>query len=120
MFEKKTNPHLIILKGALPKNIDLSKARVYHIKSFEYTDSNMALFDKNIDDENFYKILENLQYNSQANNVSVYYVVKSDGQSEVYLVSDPLELYEKEYVMKKYQGSLNERVMNLSTVEQIN
>ncbi|MBF4494812.1 hypothetical protein IR010_19895 [Flavobacterium sp. MR2016-29] len=116
----KENPHLIIFKSALTKQVDLSRSRVYHIKSFEYTESNMILFNKNRDNSNFFNILDKMQYNSQSNNVGLYYVVNLEGQNDIYMISDPLELYEKEYVIEKYCGTLDERVMGLSTVKQIN
>ena len=115
----KENPHLTLFKSVLLRKVDLSMSKVYHIKSFEYTDSNMDLFDKNRDCKDFYSALDKMKYNSQSNNVGLYYVINSEGQNDIYLVSDPLELYEKEYVIKKYNGILDERVMGLSTVEQI-
>lgn len=59
----------------------------------------MELFESN----DFHNVLEKLQYNSQSDNVGVYYVINSDKQSVIYLLSDPLELFEKEYIMKEYK-----------------
>ena len=120
LFGKKENPHLVILKQVLPKEIDLSKSVIYHIKSFEFTNLNMDLFDKNMGDKNFYSVLDKLDYNSQSDNVGLYYVINPQNQNYIYLVSDPLELYEKEYIVKKYNGTLDEHVMGLHTVEKIN
>lgn len=44
-------------------------SKVYHIKSFEYSDANVELFNKNKDDKDFYKILDKLEFNSQSNKV---------------------------------------------------
>lgn len=120
LFKKKDNPFFAIFKQALPKGTDLSNSKVYHIKSFEYTDSNMELFNKNRDTEDLYYVLDKLAYNSQSNNVGIYYVVNLNGQNEIYLVSDPLELLEKEYIMEKYNGVLDDKIMQLNTVKQIN
>lgn len=120
LFKKKENPFYIIFKQALPKGTDLSNSKVYHIRSFEYTDSNMKLFNKSRDTKDFFHVLDKLEYNSQSNNVSVYYVVNPNGQNDIYLVSDPLELLEKEYVIEKYEGILDDKIMELKTVELIN
>ena len=116
---KKENPFLIIFRQVSPKNFDFDNSNLYHIKSFEYTNENMQAFDKNIKKKNLYDILNKLNYNSQSNNVSVYYSSNSESQNKIYLVSDPLELYEKEYIMEEYEINLDQKVMSLSTVEKI-
>lgn len=117
---KKENPFFTIFKKTFPKGNDFNGFKVYHIKSFQYTDSNMELFERGKYKEDFHKILDSLEYNSLTNNVAIYYVVSPEGKGMVYLLSDPFELLEKEYVMEKYELNLDEKVMNLSTVEQIN
>lgn len=120
LFKKKENPFYTIFKQVLPKGIDLTNSKVYHIKSFEYTDSNMDLFNKNKYNKGFNNILDKLEYNSQSNNVSVYYVINPSGQNDIYLISDPLELMEKEYIIEKHNGTFDHNVMEMSNVEQIN
>jgi hypothetical protein len=118
--EEKENATFTLFKQAFPKGTDFSNFKVYHIVSFEYSDANMELFDENMNDKDFYKILDKLEYNFQSNNVGIYYVISPDGKAEVYIIADPLELLEKEYIMRKYEEILDEKIMKLSTVEQIN
>ena len=120
IFKKKENPFYTIFKQVIPKEIDLGNSRVYHIKSFEFTDSNMKMFYENMDKNDFYNILDKLEYNSQSNNVALYYIVNPNGKNDIYLVSDPFELYEKEYIINHFNGILDEQVMKLTTVVQIN
>lgn len=70
-------------------------------------------------EKDFYKTLTDLQYDSQTNNVAIYYVINPSGSGMVYLLSDPIELLEKEYVMEKYEWIFDEKVMGLSTVKRI-
>lgn len=120
LFKKKENPFYTIFRQVLPKGIDLTNSKVYHIKSFEYTDSNMDLFNRNKYSNEFIHILAKLEYNSRSSNVSIYYVINPNGQNDIYLIADPLELMEKEYVIEKYNGTFDHNVMELSSVEQIN
>lgn len=117
---KKENPFFTIFKQTFPKGTDFSQSKVYHIKSFQDTDSNMELFEKKKFDKDFYMILDGLEYNSQTNNIGMYYVINSEGNGTVYLLSDPVELWEKESIIGKYDKILDEHVMSLSTVERIN
>lgn len=98
-----SNPEFKILKDVLPKETDFANSYIYHIKSFELTDSNIKLFEENKNKEDFYKILKTLNYNSQKNNVNLYYIITNEVH-RIYLVSDPLELFEKEQIIhyRKY------------------
>jgi hypothetical protein len=118
--EEKENATFTLFKQAFPKGTDFSNSKVYHIVSFEYSDANMELFESNWDKKDFYKILGQLKYNAQANNVEIYYVIAPNGKGEVYMIADPFELLEKEYIIRKYEEILDEKIMMLSTVEQIN
>lgn len=117
---KKENPFFTIFKKTFPKGTDFSQSKVYHIKSFQFTDSNMELFERNKFDKDFYKTLDRLEYNSQTNNIGIYYVISPEGNGLVYLLSDSMELWEKESIMGKYDIILDQQVMSLSTVERIN
>lgn len=120
LFKKKGNPYFEILRYVLPKSFDFNSYKIYYIKGFEMTNKNIELFVLNSDKEGFVNILKELKYNSQANNVSVYYLEKKANQGEVILITDPLELYEKEQIIKRYNCFLNEKILSLETVERIN
>ena len=97
---RNENPLFTIIKEAFPIDFDFSDYTIYHIKSFEYKESNIELFDKCIKEEDFYKILDTLNYNSQSNNIGVYYLLNSNGEGMIYLLYDPIELWEKGYILK--------------------
>ena len=122
LFEPKPkeNPFFTIFKQALPKGADFTESKIFHLKSFEYTDSNMELFENSIESTDFYNVLEKLQSNSQSNNVEIYYVINPEDKNVIYMLSDPFELFEKEYVMKEYKIVLDNSILSLSTVKQIN
>ena len=118
--DKKENADFIIFKQTFPKGPDFKGSKVYHIKSFQYTDINMELYEKHKYQKDFHQILERLDYNSQTNNVGLYYVVDSEGKGMVYLLADPFELFEKEYIMEQYEWTFDENIMELNSVKQIN
>lgn len=114
------NPYFKIFKQVFPKDVDFKESKVFYLKSFEYNDSNMELFERNIESSDFNIVLEKLQYNSQTNNVEIYYVINPDGKNVIYMLSDPFEVFEREYLMKEYKVVLNENIMLLSTIKLIN
>jgi len=117
--DKKENPNFTLFKGVFPKGMNFTDCKIYHIKTFEYTDANMELYEKSRYEKDFYKTLEKLEYNPKTNSVGLYYVVDSFGYGVCYLLADPYELLEKEYIMEKYERPLDENLLGLSTVEQI-
>ncbi|OAE90432.1 hypothetical protein [Flavobacterium psychrophilum] len=120
LFRKKEHPYFEILRYVLPENFEFNNYKIYYIKGFEMTDKNIELFVLNSDKEDFVSILKELKYNSQADNVSVYYLEKELDRGEIILITDPLELYEKEQIIKRYSCFLNQKVLSLETVERIN
>lgn len=116
----KENLFFKVFKQTFPKDVDFTDSKVFHLKSFEYTDSNMELFESNIESKDFFKVLEKLEYNSQSNNVEIYYVINPEEKNVIYMLSDPFELFEKEYVMKEYKIVLDNNILSLTTVKQIN
>lgn len=117
--DKNENPYFTLFKGVFPKGTNFTDCKIYHIKSFEYTDANMKLYENNKYEKDFYKTLEKLEYNSQTNSVGLYYVIDSVGNGVCYLLADPYELLEREYIMEKYERPLDVNLLGLSTVEQI-
>lgn len=117
--EKKANPYFRIVRKVLSEEVNLKSFDVYFIKSFENTTENFELFDSNFGKDSFYNAIEKLNYNSQADNLSIYYLLDGDIQGLVYLITDPVELYENPKVVKKYFGFLNDKVMSLETAELI-
>lgn len=80
----------------------------------------MELFRKNKLKEDFHKTLEKLKYNSQANNICLFYVINKDQTGNIYLIYDPFDFWEKECLIEEYEGSFNYKVLELNTVERIN
>ena len=117
--EKIKNPYFKIAEKILSKEIDLDKYNVYYITGFENNNKNVEHFDTSIGKDLFFETLKRLNYNSKANNLSVYYISKNDNEGCVYLVTDPLDLYENGRIFKKYSVVLDERIMSLETVELI-
>ena len=93
--DKKENPYFTLFKGVFLKGTNFTDCKIYHIKSFEYKDANMELYEKNKYEKDFYKTLEKLEYNSQTNSVRLYYVIDSVGNGVCYLLADPYELLER-------------------------
>ena len=120
LFKKKGNPYFEILRCVLPENLDYNRYKIYYIKGFEMTDKNIESFILNSDKEDFVRVLKELKYNSQVNNVSIYYLEKELNRGEVILITDPLELYEKEQIIKRYNCFFDDKVLSLETVERIN
>ena len=116
---KKENSFFTLFKQAFPKSFDFNESEVYHVKSFEYSDSNLYLVDKNIFNSNLIDILEDLEYNTQSDNIGMYYVVNSEGLSSMYLIYDPFELLSNERILKQYNGFVDDLIMKLNTVQRI-
>jgi hypothetical protein len=116
---KKENSFFTLFKAAFPKSFDFNELEVYHVKSFKYTDSNLDLVDKNISNSNLVDILESLEYNAQSDNIDVYYVINSIGQSSLYFISDPVELFSNGYIVKQYDSFIDDKIIKLDNVQRI-
>jgi len=116
---KKENSFFTLFKLAFPKLFNFNELEVYYVDSFEYTDFNLDLVDKNISNSNLVNILESLGYNAQSDNIDVYYVINPKSQSSLYLISNPLELFSNGYIVKQYDSFVNDLIMELNTFRRI-
>jgi len=72
---KNEKPLFQLMRMAFPKGFDFDKYKIYHIKSFENTEYNLDLFEANLNNERLPSMLNRLYYNSQGDNVGVYFLL---------------------------------------------
>lgn len=120
-MNKPENHYLTIIRGVLPKGFDFKNYDIYFIKGFEMTDHNIELVEQNVHEDSFSKVLNELSYNSQGDNVNVYVFLNLfSKKKEVFLISDPLELYEQEKVIRKYNEPVDKKILSIESVEKVN
>jgi hypothetical protein len=105
------NGYLEIFKSIFPKNYDFKEKKIYFIRAFEATEA----FDLNrlesIND--FLEEIKQFKYNSQANNILVYLLHNINEKcNEIFLVTDPFDLFEKEQVIEHFLINIDENKLD--------
>lgn len=125
MFKKlftKSEPEttsFILFKGVFPKGYDLSKYRIYFISGFEVTENNISKLEAAYTQPDFLKVIMDLKYNSQSDNILIYYMENvEDSTGQLCLIIDPLEIFEKEQIVKRFDYKIDSSI--LSNYEKIN
>jgi hypothetical protein len=119
MLDSK-NPTFTLLKATFPKNFNFSEYKVFYITSFEATEENIVLMQSQYKLPTFIQAVKDLSYNSHADDIGIYYLEQIDnGSGKIYVVTDPLELFQKEKIITSFDYNINEDDKLLPNVERI-
>jgi len=116
----KENAYLDLLKSALSNDFDFNDFKVYFIKGFELSAEYLKMFETSFAKDDFFEILEEMKCNPVGNNLIFFYLENNKNDGEIYLVSNSLKLHGREFVLKKFNHVLDEKILSIPNVQRIN
>ena len=85
---------------------------IYFLWGFEVTEQSLSLLESMYEGPEFFKNPHGLKFNAHADDIDIYYFKNKETlQGTAYFVTDPLELWEYERIIKEISLTIEEEAL---------